>query len=49
MSPPTTHGDIPASKPELMTTEADADGVTAFDAAEAAPAPVGLEAVTVKV
>ena len=47
--PPCVHALNPPSKPPLSTTEAVADGVTAFDGADTAPVPTGFDAVTLKV
>jgi hypothetical protein len=47
--PAGVHGPIPFSKPGLMITDAEADGVAAFEGAEVPPGPVGLAAATVKV
>ncbi len=48
-TPPAVQGVRPLSKPPLMSGEALAEGVTAFDGAEAAELPLGLAALTVNV
>ena len=47
--PPCCHALKPASKPPLATTDAVADGATAFDGADTGPVPTGFDATTVKV
>ena len=47
--PAGVHGPIPFSKPGLMTTDPEADGVAGLEGAEVPPGPVGLDAATVKV